>query len=79
MAFRSEQLDGRLRRVGLHGEPVAQGRPRGSIRNEKVYMRDPAKSKHFKQYVALVSSQDQPKNIINGPVAMDVKVYSPMP
>ncbi|MCY8465053.1 RusA family crossover junction endodeoxyribonuclease [Bacillus atrophaeus] len=62
----------------VYGEPVAQGRPRGSIRNGKVHMRDPAKSKYFKQYVALIASQHQPKNIINGPVAMDVKVYRPM-
>lgn len=46
---------------------------------EKVYMSDPAKSKYFKQYVALVASQHRPKNIINGLVAMDVKVYRPMP
>lgn len=63
----------------VYGEPVAQGRPRGSIRNGKVHMRDPAKSKYFKQYVALVASQHRPETIITGPVAMDVKVYRPMP
>ncbi|MGY0433647.1 RusA family crossover junction endodeoxyribonuclease [Bacillus rugosus] len=63
----------------VYGEPVAQGRPRGSIRNGKVHMRDPAKSKYFKQYVALVASQHRPETIITGPVSMDVKVYRPMP
>lgn len=46
---------------------------------EKVHMRDPAKSKYFKQYVALVASQHRPENVITGPVSMDVKVYRPMP
>lgn len=63
----------------VYGEPVAQGRPRGSIRNGKVHMRDPAKSKYFKQYVALIASQHRPEKVITGPVSMDVKVYRPMP
>lgn len=42
-------------------------------------MRDPAKSKYFKQYVALVASQHRPETVITGTVSMDVKVYRPMP
>ncbi len=42
-------------------------------------MRDPTKSKYFKQYVALVASQHRPETIITGPVFMDVRVYRPMP
>lgn len=72
-----EQLD--CIKFTVYGEPVAQGRPRGSIRNGKVHMRDPAKSKYFKQYVALVASQHRPEKVITGPVSMDVKVYRPMP
>ena len=41
-------------------------------------MRDPLKSKNFKQYVALVASQYRPKQVITGPVAMDVRVFRPM-
>ncbi|ULH21278.1 RusA family crossover junction endodeoxyribonuclease [Bacillus velezensis] len=63
----------------VYGEPVAQGRPRGSVINGKVKMRDPLKSKNFKQYVALVASQYRPKQVITGPVAMDVRVFRPMP
>ncbi|WFE15332.1 RusA family crossover junction endodeoxyribonuclease [Bacillus atrophaeus] len=63
----------------VYGEPVAQGRPRGSVQNGKVRMRDPVKSKNFKQYVALVASQYRPKQVIAGPVAMDVRVFRPMP
>lgn len=72
-----EQLD--YIKFTVYDEPVAQGRPLGSIRNGKVHMRDPAKSKYFKQYVALVASQHRPETIITGPVSMDVKVYRPMP
>lgn len=42
-------------------------------------MRDPAKSKYFKQYVALVASQHRPETVITGTVSMNVKVYRPMP
>lgn len=62
----------------VYGEPVAQGRPRGSVINGKVKMRDPLKSKNFKQYVALVASQFRPKQVITGPVAMDVRVFRSM-
>lgn len=63
----------------VYGEPIAQGRPRGSIQNGKVRMYDPVKSKNFKQYVALVASQHRPKQVIVGPVAMEVRVFRPMP
>ncbi|MGS0935273.1 MULTISPECIES: RusA family crossover junction endodeoxyribonuclease [Bacillus] len=63
----------------VYGEPIAQGRPRGSIQNGKVRMYDPVKSKNFKQYVALVASQHRPKQVITGPVAMEVRVFRPMP
>ncbi|MGM0748757.1 MAG: RusA family crossover junction endodeoxyribonuclease [Bacillota bacterium] len=63
----------------VYGEPVAQGRPRGLVQNGKVRMRDPVKSKNFKQYVALVAAQYRPKKVISGPVAMDVRVFRPMP
>ncbi|WP_250625384.1 RusA family crossover junction endodeoxyribonuclease [Bacillus sp. PS196] len=32
-------------------------------------MRNPVKSKYFKQYVALVASQHRPETIITGPVS----------
>ena len=60
------------------GEPVAQGRPRAGIRNGKVNMRDPMKSRNFKQYVRLVASQNAPEELLEGPLFLEVKVYKPL-
>ncbi len=59
------------------GEPVAQGRPRAGIRNGKINMRDPMKSRNFKQYVGLVASQYAPEKLLEGPLQLEVKVYKP--
>ncbi|CUB08538.1 RusA family crossover junction endodeoxyribonuclease [Bacillus thuringiensis] len=60
------------------GEPVAQGRPRAGIRNGKISMRDPMKSRNFKQYVRLVASQNAPEELLEGPLFLEVKVYKPL-
>ncbi|HDR8155560.1 TPA: RusA family crossover junction endodeoxyribonuclease [Bacillus cereus] len=60
------------------GEPVAQGRPRAGIRNGKINMRDPMKSRNFKQYVRLVASQNAPEELLEGPLFLEVKVYKPL-
>lgn len=59
------------------GEPVAQGRPRAGICNGKINMRDPMKSRNFKQYVGLVASQYAPDKLLEGPLQLEVKVYKP--
>lgn len=59
------------------GEPVAQGRPRATSINGYVRMYDPKKSREFKQYVRLVASQHAPKELLEGPLKMDVVVYRP--
>ncbi len=59
------------------GEPVVQGRPRAGIRNGKISMRDPMKSRNFKQYVGLVASQYAPEKLLEGPLQLEVKVYKP--
>ncbi len=70
--------------VGFHSvyslrRACCTGEAEGSVINGKVKMRDPLKSKNFKQYVALVASQYRPKQVITGPVAMDVRVFRSMP
>ncbi|MBG0964113.1 RusA family crossover junction endodeoxyribonuclease [Bacillus sp. SRB1LM] len=60
------------------GEPVAQGRPRAGIRNGKISMKDPMKSRNFKQYVRLVASQNAPEELLEGPLFLEVKVYKPL-
>lgn len=56
---------------------MAQGRPRAGIRNGKINMRDPMKSRNFKQYVGLVASQYAPDKLLEGPLQLEVKVYKP--
>ncbi len=61
------------------GEPVAQGRPRAGIRNGKISMRDPMKSRNFKQYVGLVASQYAPDKLINEPISIELDFYREIP
>jgi Holliday junction resolvase RusA-like endonuclease len=63
----------------VYGEPIAQGRPRGSVQNGKVRMYDPAKSSDYKKYVGLIASQHRPPNLIESAVSLTVKVYRPIP
>lgn len=64
-------------RFTVLGEPVAQGRPRASTINGRVRMYDPKKSSDFKKYVKLAASQHAPRKLLEGPLAMKVKVYKP--
>jgi Holliday junction resolvase RusA-like endonuclease len=60
------------------GEAVAQGRPRaGKTRTGRTVLYDPQKSRDYKKYVRLVASQHAPKELLDGPLAMRVKVYKP--
>lgn len=61
----------------IFGEPVAQGRPRFSSHGGFTRAYDPKKSKDFKNYVKLVASEFAPKNLLEGPLLLEVKVYKP--
>lgn len=63
----------------VYGEPVAQGRPRASTVNGHVRMYDPAKSRHYKEYVRLVASQQAPAKLLEGPLLLRVAVYRSIP
>ncbi|MDR6555459.1 RusA family crossover junction endodeoxyribonuclease [Paenibacillus qinlingensis] len=64
----------------VYGEPVAQGRPRaGKTKSGDVVMYDPGKSKNYKKYVSAVASQYKPRELIESPVSLTVKVYRPIP
>lgn len=41
-------------------------------------MRDPEKSKDFKSYVKLLASQNRPKLLLSGPLAVELRVYKPI-
>ena len=63
----------------VYGEPVAQGRPRGTVLNDKVRMYDPARSSDYKKYVGFIASQHRPPNLIELAVSLTVKVFRPIP
>lgn len=63
----------------VFGEPVAQGRPRaGKDWNGNTVLYDPAKSRHFKEYVKVAASQHRPDKLLEGPLHVTIKVYKPM-
>ncbi|ANU13484.1 RusA family crossover junction endodeoxyribonuclease [Planococcus halocryophilus] len=64
----------------IMGDPVAQGRPRaGKSFSGKTVLYDPAKSRDFKQYVKVVASQYKPKELITGPIHLELTFYQPTP
>ena len=63
----------------IRGNPVPAGRPRATTRNGNVRMYDPAKSRHFKQYVKLAASQYAPEELITGPIFLEVNIFRPIP
>lgn len=63
----------------VYGEPVAQGRPRATTANGYVRMYDPKKSRDYKDYVRLVASEHAPDQLLEGPIALWLKVYRPTP
>lgn len=45
----------------IPGVPVAQARPRASTVKGRVIMYDPAESRNYKKFVALIAKQHAPK------------------
>ena len=66
-------------RFTVLGEPIAQGRPRATTINGHVRMYDPAKSRNYKDYIRLVASEHAPDKLLEGPIALFVNVYRPIP
>lgn len=64
----------------IPGDPVAQGRPRaGKTFTGKTVLYDPAKSKNFKHYVKLVAGQYAPKELITGPIVLNIDIHRSTP
>jgi len=61
----------------VYGKPVAQGRPRATTINGRIKMYDPKKSSEYKNYIRLVASQHAPKELLDGPLQLTVRVYRP--
>lgn len=68
----------------IPGIPVPQGRPRaGKVkygrRKGKTTMYDPAESKEYKKYVALIAKQHAPKTLLEGALSVRIKIYREIP
>jgi|SRR5690606_31633029 len=63
----------------VYGEPLAQGRPRATSVNGHVRMYDPKKSRDYKNYIRLAASEYAPDKLLEGPIALELRVYRPIP
>ncbi|PKR79411.1 RusA family crossover junction endodeoxyribonuclease [Halalkalibacillus sediminis] len=63
----------------IFGEPVAQGRPRATTINGHTRVYDPVKSRDYKHYIKLSATQHRPKELLNGPLAVEIDIYRPIP
>lgn len=63
----------------VYGEPIAQGRPRFAVIAGHARAYDPAKSRDYKDYVRLAAAEIAPPKLLEGALAVAVKVYRPMP
>ncbi|OMD69177.1 hypothetical protein BSK48_17015 [Paenibacillus odorifer] len=62
----------------VYGAPVAQGRARATTATGFVKMYDPAKSKHYKDYVRLASREYAPSQPLQGALGLEVIAYRPL-
>lgn len=63
----------------VYGEPVAQGRPKFSTAGGFPKAYDPAKSRHYKDYVRLAATEHAPAVPLEGPLGMVLTVYRSTP
>lgn len=66
----------------IHGEPVAQGRPRFSTRGNLVRTYDPKKSRDWKDYAKYIlkySMQRRKYTLIEEACRLSIKVYKSIP
>ncbi|MGY0692638.1 RusA family crossover junction endodeoxyribonuclease [Virgibacillus sp. FSP13] len=68
----------------IPGPCVPQGRPRaGKIqrgsKKGRTVLYDPQKSREYKRYVSIVAKQYAPKEPIEEPLCVHIKVYRPIP
>ena len=63
----------------VYGEPIAQGRGRAAVVNDKVIVYDPKKSRDYKREIKAEAVKVKPKVPWEGPVSLTVKVYKSIP
>lgn len=65
-------------KIIIEGEPIAQGRPRATIRNGHVRMYDPTKSRLYKNLVRSVA-QRYVAEPLDKPIFLVINVYRSIP
>ncbi|MCQ6275774.1 RusA family crossover junction endodeoxyribonuclease [Bacillus sp. V3B] len=63
----------------IPGDPVAQGRPRASIKKGKIHMHDPEKSRNYKEYVKLVCRKLVLPDLIDEPISLELEFHREIP
>ena len=67
----------------IEGAPVAQGRPRVTVRGKHAHVYDPSKSRDYKKYVLTVAKQCLKGRgngpLLEGPLKMTLIFYMPRP
>lgn len=61
------------------GEPVAQGRPRFSVRDNHVRAHDPKKNVNYKVYIRLMAARSGPETPVEVPVRLGLRIYRGIP
>lgn len=64
--------------IVIPGEAEPQGRPRATIAGGRVRVYDPAKSRNYKEYVALIARQNAPEKPLSGSLRVRVEIYRGM-
>lgn len=65
--------------IVVYGEPVAQARPRFAIVAGRAMAYDPKKSRDYKEYVKLAAAEKAPASLLEGPLALKLDIYRPIP
>ena len=63
----------------IPGDPVAQGRPKATVRFGRATIYDPKKSKVWKAGAALILGQSAPSTLLAGPLAVRVTAVFRLP
>ena len=61
------------------GEPVAQARAKFTTVNGYARAYDPARSRHYKEYIRLAAAAKAPEKLLSGPIDLEVRIYRPIP
>lgn len=73
------QMTAQVIKFTVYGEPVAQARPRFAVIGGHARAYDPKKSRDYKDYVRLAAAEHAPAALLECALAMEIRVYRPIP